>query len=286
MKPASLLWMLGTFTGGMYAERLGGLTQAQRDVLNTMEVVYLGDCQGGPGFKTLRVKDANLQIVNGLGSTETTNGLGNLIVGYNEDTTWPCDNEGSHNLILGKNNGYHLYGSIVNGENNTVEDHAAVLGGIFSTAAYYGVTIAAEDSVSSQGAVIGGRYNSGSGLGVTIAGSRGVSNSQGAVMGGEYNTAIGWLSVALGGGNSAGPSLGNQATGPFSVVVGGQQNIAGGNHGTIVSGIRNTASGNNSCVTGGFENTANGNESVVSGGRGRVASNEDDWVAGSLFEDD
>jgi hypothetical protein len=27
---------------------------------------------------------ANLRIVNGLGTTETTNGLGNLIVGYNE----------------------------------------------------------------------------------------------------------------------------------------------------------------------------------------------------------
>src|SRR5215470_19221380 len=30
------------------------------------------------------ITGANLRIVNGLGSTETTNGLGNLIVGYNE----------------------------------------------------------------------------------------------------------------------------------------------------------------------------------------------------------
>jgi hypothetical protein len=30
------------------------------------------------------VTGANLRIVNGLGSTDTTNGLGNLIVGYNE----------------------------------------------------------------------------------------------------------------------------------------------------------------------------------------------------------
>jgi hypothetical protein len=30
------------------------------------------------------ISGANLRIVNGLGATETTNGLGNLIVGYNE----------------------------------------------------------------------------------------------------------------------------------------------------------------------------------------------------------
>jgi hypothetical protein len=30
------------------------------------------------------ITGANLRIVNGLGSTDTTNGLGNLIVGYNE----------------------------------------------------------------------------------------------------------------------------------------------------------------------------------------------------------
>src|SRR5262249_7854663 len=37
---------------------------------------------GGPN--EVVITGANLRIVNGLGSTETTNGLGNLIVGYNE----------------------------------------------------------------------------------------------------------------------------------------------------------------------------------------------------------
>ena len=37
---------------------------------------------GGPN--EVVITGANLRIVNGLGSTDTTNGLGNLIVGYNE----------------------------------------------------------------------------------------------------------------------------------------------------------------------------------------------------------
>src|SRR5215510_4902970 len=34
---------------------------------------------------TVTITGANLQIVNGLGATNTVNGVGNLIVGYNED---------------------------------------------------------------------------------------------------------------------------------------------------------------------------------------------------------
>src|SRR5262245_49835927 len=38
------------------------------------------------------ITGANLRIVNGLGATDTTNGLGNLIVGYNElRRDIPCD---------------------------------------------------------------------------------------------------------------------------------------------------------------------------------------------------
>src|SRR4029077_15522275 len=36
------------------------------------------------GANEVVITGANLRIVNGLGSTETTNGLGNVIVGYNE----------------------------------------------------------------------------------------------------------------------------------------------------------------------------------------------------------
>src|SRR5206468_11983219 len=36
------------------------------------------------GANEVVITGANLRIVNGLGATETTNGLGNVIVGYNE----------------------------------------------------------------------------------------------------------------------------------------------------------------------------------------------------------
>ena len=47
---------------------------------------------GGPN--EVVITGANLRIVNGLGSTDTTNGLGNLIVGYNESR------EGSMECLL------------------------------------------------------------------------------------------------------------------------------------------------------------------------------------------
>src|SRR5215471_322684 len=63
------------------------------------------------GPDDITISGANLHIVNGLGATDTVNGLGNLIVGYNEHRTpqicppgIPCINErtGSHNVIVGR----------------------------------------------------------------------------------------------------------------------------------------------------------------------------------------
>src|SRR5215813_12852098 len=48
------------------------------------------------------ISGANLRIVNGLGCTGTTNGLGNVIVGYNEARSpgaTPDDRTGSHNVV-------------------------------------------------------------------------------------------------------------------------------------------------------------------------------------------
>mgnify|MGYP001125547619 CR=1 FL=1 len=57
---------------------------------------------------TLVVSGANLQVVNGTGTTDgEPNGLGNVIVGYNEERT-DDDNDrtGSHVLVLGAENNY------------------------------------------------------------------------------------------------------------------------------------------------------------------------------------
>src|SRR5262245_59737810 len=63
----------------------------------------------------VQVHGANLQDVDGSGGTDgPTNGLGNLIVGYNEDESG-LPRTGSHNIIGGTDNGYASYGGIVTG---------------------------------------------------------------------------------------------------------------------------------------------------------------------------
>ncbi|MCP3919120.1 MAG: hypothetical protein GY711_26555 [bacterium] len=85
-------------------------TEKHRDILRHMQLAPLPDGQGGE-VRTLRISNVNVQIVNGVGATNgvpdlpnqtVTNGLGNLIVGYNELGNPDGDERtGSHNLIVG-----------------------------------------------------------------------------------------------------------------------------------------------------------------------------------------
>jgi hypothetical protein len=55
------------------------------------------------------INRANLRIVNGLGTTDTTNELGNLIVGYNEPRNRPSSPDvrtGSHNVVVGRHDNF------------------------------------------------------------------------------------------------------------------------------------------------------------------------------------
>jgi hypothetical protein len=85
------------------------------------------------------ITGANLRIVNGLGSTDTTNGLGNLIVGYNEsripDGLGPDNRMGSHNVVVGKRNNFSSVGGLVVGDLHEISGlFASVSGGQFNTA--------------------------------------------------------------------------------------------------------------------------------------------------------
>ncbi|MBT8338920.1 MAG: hypothetical protein HKP58_18670 [Desulfatitalea sp.] len=80
----------------------------------------------------------NLHIVNGTGSTEGgTNGLGNLVVGYNELKSGSSQksHSGSHNVVIGKNLTYTSYGGLVVGEANTIKAPYAVVSGGFNNRA-------------------------------------------------------------------------------------------------------------------------------------------------------
>src|SRR4030095_1329950 len=76
---------------------------------------------GGPN--EVVITGANLRIVNGLGDTETTNGLGNLIVGYNEqrnDRFAPDVRTGSHSVVVGSRNNFSSFGGLVVGDFNEI----------------------------------------------------------------------------------------------------------------------------------------------------------------------
>ncbi len=115
-----------------------------------------------PSRPAVRVTAANLQVVNGEGLTGILNGLGNIIVGYDQqDDTWvdamcswsflgddeaTCINNGgvwathfktgSHNLVIGDKHNYGAYGGlVVGGWGNTIRrGNATVTGGSYNIA--------------------------------------------------------------------------------------------------------------------------------------------------------
>ncbi|WP_116303762.1 hypothetical protein [Alkalilimnicola ehrlichii] len=130
--------------------------------------------------QTVRFSGVNLQLVNGQGSTATANGLGNLILGYNEARqgeptcslgrrfnsaeadaeslcigaggTWAVSfKQGSHNLVGGQGNAYSGYGGLVLGQNN------AATGAFSAVAGGRNNIVAAEHSVIVGGAIIRSR---------------------------------------------------------------------------------------------------------------------------------
>jgi hypothetical protein len=152
------------------------------------------------GANEVVITGANLRIVNGLGSTETTNGLGNLIVGYNESRPpgQPPDNRtGSHNVVVGEFNNFSSFGGLVVGLSHEIRgEFSAVTGGLGGFA------------IGRAATVSGGSNNMANG-------------DLSVVSGGAGNMADGIQSVVSGG-------VGNRANGRFSVVSGGNNRTAPG----------------------------------------------------------
>ena len=211
----------------------------------------------------IRFSGVNLQIVNGIGGG--VNGMGNLVVGYNDppgisrgafcsdgqfDNQGDCESNGrtwsnsqrtgSHNLITGSGNSYTTQGGVVFGFENVInaDFYATVTGG--------------------SGNVASGQSSS--------------------ISGGFRNLSTG-LNSSISGGRT------NIASGDNSSVSGGEGNNASGRGSSLSGGLINFATADFSSVSGGSFNSANGDNSNVSGGTNRTASGINDWVAGSLFED-
>ena len=175
---------------------------------------------------TIQFSGCNVQVVNGEGKTASTNGEGNLVIGYDEPRTEPnnppgciplpfnsppfpnkcafAPQTGSHDLIVGTEQSYTSFGGIVAGFENTITgEFATVSGGEDNTAS------GLRDSVS------GGNGNTASGDQAWVGGGGGnTASNDAAVSGGEDNTASGAYSSVSGGKE-------NKATGRASSVLGG-----------------------------------------------------------------
>jgi len=90
------------------------------------------DPMNGVNGPHLIFKGVNVHVLSGSGATvDTTTGLGNLIIGYNEvDPSVGLNRTGSHNLVGGQMNSFSSSGGVVFGMRNAIRgQYAAILGG-------------------------------------------------------------------------------------------------------------------------------------------------------------
>lgn len=200
-------------------------------------------------FSAVFISGVNLYIRNGTGRTTdgAVNGLGNLIVGYNELRGSGDVRSGSHNIVIGRENNYSSYGGLVAGYNNTTSNNYA--------------------------SVLGGRYNRATGAYASVSGGRSniAEGDYSSVSGGGYNMAVGAYSSVNGGSR-------NGAFADDSSILGGRFNYTGdvswdpnngnavfdGDHGvgaysTVSAGLRNRAKALYSSITGGSSLTVTAN---------------------------
>ena len=146
-----------------------------------------------PDGHDIFITGANLHVRSGSGATDgLINGLGNIIIGYNELRLPSAVNDrtGSHNLIVGKRHNFSSFGGMVVGFFNTISgQYASVSGGASNTAS------------GTNSSVSGGTANTANGDGSSVSG-------------GSTNTASGFASSVSGGSS-------NVANGTASSVSGG-----------------------------------------------------------------
>jgi hypothetical protein len=220
------------------------VTNLQKSVIPLLTVVSVD-----PAHSLVQFRGVNVQIVNGLGTTPTTNGAGNLIIGYNEDDG---NARGTCTVSISGYSGYDSFENTCTGDGGTF---TRSLGGS------HNVVIGSGHGYSSFGGMVVGQDN-------LISGGFAVVSS------GNYNTASGYYSSVSGG-------TFNTASGSNSSVSGGEANIASGGASSVSGGTFNTASFGDSSVSGGSFNTASSFASSVSGGKSIVEGvNANGWAAG------
>lgn len=192
-----------------------GRTQADVRSLQANSILDLNGyltLDNSSGYPTALFTGVNVQVVNGTGATQTANGLGNLVVGYNRPR------RGVPVCSLG----YYVSGA-----------ECLAKGGIW-----------AQSHKSGSHNIVGGELNSYTGWGGLVVGLENVISAPYAtVSAGFGNVAAGDLSSVSGG------SL-NTASAMYGSVGGGHSNIAGGPFSSVAGGSHRRALGSENWAAG------------------------------------
>lgn len=165
---------------------------------------------GNSGTRDFIFDGCNVHVRNGTGSTNSINGLGNLIIGYDAVRANESDKTGSHNMVVGDNHNYTQYGGLVAGFENTVSGPwASVSGGAENTASDIYATVS-----GGQGNTANYRYTSVSGGWANLA-----SDLHASVSGGVANRAFGPASSVSGGENNEARALSSSILGSAGQVT-------------------------------------------------------------------
>jgi len=177
--PFSLYASARSNSGGL-AQRVADLEAQVEELSAILQFVYVeaDEMDGATGPHWI-IEGVNVHVRSGSGSTvdgclsrtpgfpncESLTGLGNLIVGYNEETPvrgFPRDvRTGSHNLVVGKWHSYNSFAGLVAGRQNRVTGaEASVTGGQNNEAS------------GRNGSVSGGHRNLASGLVASVSGGQ------------------------------------------------------------------------------------------------------------------
>lgn len=219
---AALISIAGVASADVFCKSPSGLLRLRSACKGRETALPIGISADG---KTVLVSGANLQIVNGAGSSDgDPNGLGNLIVGYAADGRPDVGDgadirTGSHNVVIGDEHTWSGTSGLVVGLDNAITGvGASVSGGIGNTAS--GDFSAVSGGQNGQATAIassisGGLDNQASGARSSVVGGElNVAHERSTVVGGRYNEAAGAHAVVVGGDD-------NTASGGFSVVLGG-----------------------------------------------------------------
>lgn len=206
------------------------------------------------GRPTVRFSGVNVQVVNGSGQTDSANGVGNLVIGYDR---------------LRSDTGEEIFeeecssGWTLDDDFNRTRQACEAVGGVWHL----------DHKRGSHYLVIGDAHNYSQWAGIISGNGSSTSGPYASVTGGSYNRVTAYGASISGG-------VFGVATGAQSSVSGGYGNWAAGYASSVSGGYIGIARGSDSSVSGGSSNTASGDRSSVSGGVNRTADTVHGWVAG------